>query len=121
MMKTSTMFAVLATLVVCATPALAEKRVAKPPKALIAAPIAKPLGTGLAVLDDVAPVFAKTGEGYDVLSKKHDVAEAKDAEPTLKLKGLNDAQVGSVPGPASSTSSTAGTASRRPSGSRPPR
>lgn len=97
MMKTSsTMFAALATLALCAAPALAEKRITKPTKAPVAAPVTKPLGTGLAILDDVQPTFAKVGEGYDVLNKKHAISEAKDTEPTLKLKGLNDAQVGAV-------------------------
>lgn len=99
----------VATVALCATPALAEKRVASSPKKPVAAAPAKkvaPAPAPVAVApqvaaDDIAStgdieVGGNTGTGFDVFSRKHDVAQAKETEPTLKLKGLGDAQMSAV-------------------------
>ena len=108
MMKPASFLLAVASLALCAAPALAEKKVAMrlptpvakaPVKASvpvtakkIAAPAVAP--DALATIEEKPVELGNTGTGFDVFTHKHDVAQAKDAEPTLKLaKSINGAQM----------------------------
>ncbi len=96
-MKTSAAnLALLGTLGLCTAPALAGKQVASAPKAL-KAPVA-PAPNTIQPLEEVAekPAAAKLGESFDILARRHETTVASDAEPTLKLRGLTENQVGQV-------------------------
>jgi len=107
MTKPASILLAVASLALCAAPALAEKKVAMKLPAPAAktpakapAPAAKKAATpavapdALATIEDKPVELGNTGTGFDVFTHKHDVAQAKDSEPTLKFaKSINGAQM----------------------------